>query len=80
MLEVTEELGLGPDSEKTTIILVALNFPPLPPKSATQLYIQHEQLVSFALVNRHNMMNDTDRLGSECAYNEAGLTGKRPFS
>lgn len=68
--------SLGPSRNSTAIILVALSFSK---KIATQLYIQCEQLVSSAPVDKHNVMNYTNRMGSACVYSEAGLTSKRPF-
>lgn len=46
----------SPDKREksTTVILVALSFSQ---KNAPQLYIQHEQLVSFAPVDKYDVMN-----------------------
>lgn len=48
-------------------------------KNGTHLYIQHELPISFAPVDKHNVMDYSDRMGSACVCSEGGLTAKRPF-
>lgn len=69
--------GLGPDGEVHYYNFGCFEFFFL--RNGTHLYIQHELPISFAPVNKHNVMDYSDRMGSACVCSEAGLAAKRPF-